>query len=320
MGNIALIVCLEENTKPAGKGLMSYIKNKPGSLIRKIRIEKAENWFKQLLFDEHSLTYLINLPYDLSELKQFNKKRIERVRGKISEACLKKGIDCCILPASLTGIFETNDFFITAFGGRLLMRSILIDLINMVCAKKGVKLNELDVSVISGSNYCELIRVISKLSVLVKYLTVVADSKETIENGVNDILEETGLAVGITSDLKNALRNSQLVINLSRQNLKDYGNIKPKKVIINYPEDCVEGLRQDFTINGVAVCLPGRITEKIRYEVYAFYPVEEIAEILICQKINCLNSRNGGNLTGDDVYDSINYEFQKEGYKLTGYR
>ncbi len=319
MGNIALVICSKEGRKPATKGFISFIKYKIGSFIRNIKREKAENWLEQMQF-EGSLTFLINLPYDMGELKQFNKKRIERIRRKISKVCVDRGINCCILPESLTGIFEINDIFISAFGGRLLYKSILIDLINMICRQKGVALSELDVSVISGSDYGELIRIIKRLSDFVKYLTVVADSKESIEDEMNDIFEETGLAVGITGDLKNALSNSRLIINLSKQNLKNNDYIKSKKIIINYSGDCVKGSRQDSVINGVEVKLPELYSERIKKEVYSFFSAVEIAEILICQKVNCFNVKNGENVMSTALYENINYEFLEGGYKLTGYR
>ncbi len=319
MGDFALIICYKETEKLDKIGFIRFLKYKLRLVIENIKKQNAERWFERVEFTEHTSIYLINLPFHIDELKQFTKKRIEKIQGKILKVCRAKGIKNCILPAVLTGLFENRDFFITSCGGQMLFKSILIDIINKVYSEKSVSISELDVAVIAGENELELLYMINMLSGIVKYLTVVTGNKEAIESEINNILEETGLAMGITSDVKNTLRNSQLVICLRKINIKSDEYSKMRKTIINYSGDSIEGFKGDLVINGITVGLPQQLLGKIKKEVYSFFSNAEIAEIFICKNGVDLVGQNRGQYNNNNIMSYIYFEFGKGGYKITGF-
>ncbi len=325
MGELALAICLKEggNINNEGKRLNNIAANALKFISGKVKKMKIENWFSWVEATGNSGFYLIKLPYEISELRSLNKNRIKGLSCKISQVCSKKNIDVCILPGLLEDIFECDGIFKNSFKGRLLYKSILINIIKRIYREESDVINDLDVVVIHGNDNDELLHVINILSGFVRYITLVTGCKEAVENEVSNIFENTGLAVGITSDNKNTLKNSHLVVNLGSLSIdfNTYSGSASTKVVINYGETYVKNPISGNVslIEGAIIKLPEKVLRKLEKEIFLFFNETEIAEILISSKAGAINSFCKGNLGDLSLNELMALEFDSGGYEISGF-
>jgi hypothetical protein len=320
MGNIAVVICSGEETEHAEtKGFMSRIRYAFKLICSKFKPVKVESWFEFLKINEEYGVYLLKLPYETEEFKRLSKKKINSLSSKIAEYCSQKGILSCFLPEILKDCFETGGVFKSLIDKQLLYKSVLIDIIKEIYYESNVVLSHLDVAIIHGSDNNELFRIINLLSGYFNYLTVSTDNKESIEDGLNNIYEEAGLAVGISSDYKNTVKSSQLIIHLGNSNFDFSDCLSSDKVVINYSGEVVNNIAGNCKlINGIFIHPPEEIVQNIKEEVFEFFSKSDIAMILINYRAGFVDTLPCAlNETG--LKECLETEFKKGGYKIAGF-
>jgi len=315
MSNIALVISNKEiSSKLASSRFAREIFK---SILYFSRKKELNASIREINLYENLKLYIINLPFSLMELEFINKNRIE---GFIKNECTKHEIKSLIIPPEIYNACMFDWCAASPYSGKYLFKGLLINMLDDIYFKRGIKLGELDIVVIKGENDDELYSVIRQLSPLVKYLTILTDNKDGIQREIDGIFEEYGLSVGISEDFSLAARSSDLIINL-RNNFIGIKNmrINPRAVIINYSgKDAARFFDKGTLINGIEIGLPKKDFSWVDASVQKFFNATQIAEIVLSHKTGLEDMA----LTGIIDYSSaekISREFADCGFRISSY-
>ncbi len=310
MGNFAL-VSYDVDDRPQ----KNFINKLSHLLSRKNKKIKQQ----QLKFSDLDLNcYLIQLPYSLTDIKEFSDRKSRKLEEQLIQVCSEANIQEIIYPGNLMrlGIFNITSIYT----GKYIYESLLLRILNEIFTLRGIKLSNLDIAFIHGDNYQELYSLVWFLSPFIKYLTIVTEDKDIIMNELEKLCEDTGLSVRLTNDLKNGLADCDVVINLL--NLTDFNNatrIKTKAIVINYNgSDIGKLFEKNEMINGIEIKIPDKIKSIIPEHVQKLYTSAELSEIVLIHK-----EEHGGFLTSGsyklEALISLDREFERLGFKINGF-
>ncbi|HHW30325.1 MAG TPA: hypothetical protein GXX20_01420 [Clostridiaceae bacterium] len=271
------------------------------------------------LFDDENINILsVLLPFEIKDLE----KKAETIKNKISGICSTNKIDKCIIPiGSAEKFIDEGNYLFQAFSGKILFKSLLVLIIEEICRRKEMMINEADISIVHGNNAGELITFTRILSPYIRYLTLVTGFSNEIEDEIDKLYAESGLAISITSDINRGIKNKDIVINLGSMERKNLDSkINQNAWIINYgSQDINKSNSKNIIINGIKINLTENIkrkTEDIK-NMNLLYESSHIAEALIYYK---LQKYEAGLSFQDDneLYDNMAREFIRMGFKIEG--
>lgn len=320
MGDIALVICSGKNVgRNRKKGFMNSFKFVLEWIFNKFKPVKVEEWFERLEITEEYGLYLLKLPYETEEFKKLSRNRINSFSGRIAQFCSQKGIISCILPEVLKDCFETGGVFKTLIEKQSVFRSVPVNIIKEVYGESDVILSRLDIALTHGSDNDELFRVINLLAGYFNYLTVLTDDKESLEDGLNNIYETTGLSVGVSGDYKSILKSSHLIIHLGKSDFDFKDCLSQDKVIINYSADDTNKCVADcILIDGILIYPPEKIVKNVKEEIFEFFSKNDIAMILINYRARLVDTLPCV-LNEIGLTERLASEFNKGGYKIVGF-
>lgn len=281
MVNIAIVICTrKESRKYLYNRLIRSIYN--GTFLRSKKKEIIEA-IKVIELYENFTLHLIGLPFSIKDLEMLNKHKIER---HISEICMDRNIDNCIIPSDVYNSSEMIKHTENPYSGRFLFKSLLTKILEEIYSNRGIRIGELDILIIKGEDDTELYSIIRQISPLVKYLNIYSDNKDVYQNQIDDIFGDFGLSIGITEELNSSAKNADIIINLrsSFDNIKKIRS-KPNSVIINYGlKEASKFFENGNLINGIEVGLPKKTFGWIDENIRSYFTDTQIAEIILCHK------------------------------------
>lgn len=285
-------------------------------IVKKTNISKEIQEIK--LFDDEDVNIIsILLPFTIKDLE----RKAEAIKNKISEICSANKIDKCIIPAGISEKLIGDGGLFQVFSGETLFKSLLLLIIEEICKRKELMVNEADISVVQGNCAEELITFARILSPHIKYLTLITEFSNEIENEIDNLYAESGLSVSITSDISGGIRDKDIVINLGNMDKSALeSRINQKAWIINYGNnDINKSSSRNIIINGVKINFPENIKKRIEdvKNVELFYESSQIAEACIYYKL--LKSTAGLSFHDHNkLYEDVAREFTKNGFKISG--
>lgn len=282
--------------------------------IKKRKCEIGPN--KIELYNNVSV-HVVKLPYSVDELAGINRNKIGRI---ISEVLTKNGVKDCVLPQNLKELHDIGGCINNKFSGRFLYKLLLLDILKEIYCSKGIEMSGLDISIIGGSNRKELYSLVRLLSPMVKYVTVIASDKKAVEDEMGRVYIDFGLSIGVTTNYKYSLKNTDLIINLADSNEYMFNSrVNPKALILNYGVLNVSRiLSGNALINGIEVRLPERILSILGHEVCMLFDISKLAEIILAYRVNSPDG-SGLQLFDSKLMKKVSEEFRKDGYAISGF-
>lgn len=337
MKNIALIYFTGDSDKGANEGRNNIlfhgdITNVLGKIIiffkrifllsifRKLKraFKSSPVIEKKIEVDSNLVIYSIKLPFKLRELNKSSKIVRNMAEKLILKMCIEKSIDRCLIPADLDLSLKNCEK--SGFTGDILYKVLVEYILKDICEKQGSSIREVDIAVIQGEDDVLPYIVITLLSPIVKFITLVTNYKGMMEKKLEKVCDETGLSVRITNDVESVLENCDLVIN--------YGDVKSSSIkktvnsnaiVINYGkfENTLLGTKNTI-IKGIDIGLGKKYLEGFEKDIYSFYSPIEIAEIILTSKLH-KSINNLCDLVDYISVDSFKNNFVEEGFFVKGY-
>ncbi len=311
MGNCALVSYRPETIEQAGKkGFLRRLADR----FNAGKGKKKRGPALDILFEADDFRlYIIELPYNRSEFGKTGIKGINRLNAEIEEICRVHNIMNCYAAYSedlVPGFCRKNEF-----NGELLYRCLFMDIMGMVCSRRGTGIGDMDIAVVAGNDMQELKVFLEMLAPTARYLSLLTDSREKVEEIVDGLYEEYGLCIGVSEDPGTGLSDADVIVNLG--NLKgrvSKAGFRKNVIFINYGVmDNLVVPSSGRLIQGIVAGLPGKISARIEPMGFG---ANEFAEILLLNKINRTDAA-GADI---ELFKAISGEFRRCGMVIRNLR
>lgn len=163
-----------------------------------------------------------------------------------------------------------------------IMKANLPEILDYLCSRKKAKPGDLNVIVLPGGNMEELFELVKYIAPSLRYVTAVIDDRESTQSLADDIYNEFGLPVGLSSDIKNSIKKADVVISLKSREAFDkiYRTGRRSAVIDLTGNVVVDKIEGGTAIRGVEVLLPQELETAIPALALKTYGRSAIAEII----------------------------------------
>lgn len=249
----------------------------------KLITSKPEDWIEVVELYEGTSAFILQLPFTLSCLHTISKHNQNKIIKTIEETKISKRIDSIVLSKGLRDISWLNQYDKCAMDGSGLYRSQTLKILEQVYSNKGIRIRDLDITIVHGDKDQHLLEIIKLLSDYAKFITIASDTKEKIEESLNSVYSETGLAIGVTKDYKRAMKNADIIINLGNLHVLIANScINRKALIINYGNINLERVFVENTIiNGMEISFPEKIKYALSDEIIRSFGEMKLAEVIL---------------------------------------
>ncbi|MCX7841908.1 MAG: hypothetical protein N2489_02390 [Clostridia bacterium] len=303
MGNFSLIVYKKESARPS---LLSKV-------LESFKKERFEDYTQEISLSENCKGFLVTLPYGYEKLHELRKGEILRFKNYMDSLVRDKSLENVILTEKLEHLDWLKDFKGQKYNGQTLYQALLVYILIEIFSGRGIKIGGLDIAVVHGQNNRVLFEIVGMLASDIKYLTVISDRKQELEEEMERIYSDTGLSVGITEDCRSGLKNADVIINLG--NLGGMGinsRINPKALIINFCQvDSDKAFAENTIINSVEIKFPKSGAGETKEIAGEFFGSLQLAEIILMHKIS--------GEAQNSVLKKLAHEFRKDGYAISGF-
>jgi hypothetical protein len=319
MTKFALLTIKDQ--EESSKSSMNFLKRLLQQAYRTIKRPRLYRYIKEIDFDADTGFNLISLSLQYS-IRDFENKG-EKLFKAITSFLESHKIDICVVPSDLSNYIPKDQDIFYCFSGEIVFKSLLVLIIKEICNRNYININDMDIAIVQGDKREELLIFARILSSYIRYLTLITNEDCCIEDEISNIYAESGLSIGVTSDIKGGIKNKNFIINLG--NLKSYHLDLKYDVntwIINYgDEEINKSICKNTIINGVEVSLPKNINSKIVgiENINKSYSKLQIIEAYLYLKLNKGNTP-WFNVDSINIYESIAEEFKKEGFKIIGFK
>jgi hypothetical protein len=238
----------------------------------------------------------------------------------ISEILTDNNIKDCILPENVPDKLQAIGCINRKYSGHYLYMSLVLHMINEMISGNKKELKDLEIAIVNGNDENKLFAIIQLLLQKIKYLTLIVEKEELLEKNINEICSETGLSIRLTSDMKTALKDIDLIINLNNSyELKHTSKLKSNTIILNFGA-AITSLAsvENVIINKIDIGLPSMLKSKLNTNLLMDFNSLELSEIVLSHKYG----------VEDKILEShYNYEsmqilakrFKEDGYKIEGF-
>lgn len=240
----------------------------------------------------------------------------------LTQVCSSRGIGYCRLPPFIQ-VPEVPLFLSPWYNlAKLLLKPLLVRILGDLCAKKGIRLGDLDIVLLCNRESDALVSVIRCLEPHLRYITIAAGDKDSVEKKLEGIFTETGLSVSVVGDVRNAIKHADLLIVVDTMELAF--RVHSKALVVNLGDEQAGKLfTENMMINGVELDLPKAWQLKIRSGIYKYYSRRELAEIAAGALLlpGGGESRDYGNFAFDDERSLWAARLLNEcGFRVSGFR
>lgn len=323
MRKIALITCCTRDEKSVDdRGFIKRIYEKLKGFFVSLNREKLfKDSIEKLEPSDEVEINIITLPYTLQELQTLSKRRLKQINKFLAGVGSKTGSELLILPESIARIQSFDHCIINPFKGDYLYKCLLIQIINEIFYRRDIKTWEIDIAIIQGTHRKSLYNLIELLSPMVRFLTIISEEKEEIEEEANEAFLDSGLAIAITSDWKGVLKQADLIINLDEE--KGYikkAKTKEEALLINLGRlEAVDIICESIVVDGVDIDIPAGLKRIFDKSLFSYFQYVEIAEMLILYSVGTGTEANRNSFPEPHTVKQIIKEFKKWNFSIRGF-
>lgn len=315
MGNFSLILCCEENVELRSNG--SFCKAFLSVIKKAFRNKKLECRLDVADLYEDTKAVLITLPYRPEALAGLSSFKASKILKQINNIKKRYNVASVIVPDKLSKVKWLEDCGCSAFDGKRLYKALVVGILDGISSKRNIKTGDLNIAVICGGSVEEPVSMAKLLSPHVKYLAVVTDGKEEIEEELDGIFRETGLSISVTKDYRSGLKDADVVINFGESREFVFNSkINTKAVIVNYGKlDLGRIFCENIIINGIEVRIPDDVSFALPKNIREYFTSAQLAEILIGHRLQekLVDCRRP-----ERVMEDMARQFAKDGYEIIG--
>lgn len=317
MSNFALVTCTKDHKKDSSdKNVFARFSKKiKGLFVRR----SPQSIGRSVEFSDGSNCLLIKLPYSLDKISKFSEGKLNKIDRLISTLCSENSIGSCILSRKISEIHKFESCTKHSYTGSYLFRALLINILEEIYTNEGVRLSDLDITVIQGKSAAELEAVLWLLSSFVKYITVITNDKESIQDLLDGLYDETGLSVGVAGDFVKGLKHADFIINLGCLAKNHFGLRREfRPIFLNYGECDINKIPEEITvIQGIDVSFPKDLSNTSDDETLEFFSRNEIAEVILCHKLNL--EKESLSPFNFRQMQKLSREFSRTGFRIEGF-
>ena len=257
---------------------------------------------------------LIKLPFPASWLSLYNRQYIKRY---IVKACTGRKCCKCYMPAAFGSSEDFGTYAERKNIRTVVFKALLVPVLAEIYTKRGLRLDSLDMVLVSGEDTSELIEMVRQLEPFVRYMSIVSSDKEAVERELADICMESGVSVIIGDNCKSMLRNADLVINLGEIAAISKLRIRPEAVVIHFSSLSGTAAKGEYTfISGVEYTFPAVWYKVFGEDINKNYSKSELTEILMAFKAGLFN----GGTYNETMAAEIQEVFKSNCCRITGFR
>lgn len=316
MADFALLLCAE-NEEVVRERPLSSISNKIRSLFKSKEVQLRVN--KVELYRDLNM-YVINLQDSVTNVMNLKEKRLNDILGAISDILINNNIKECIIPEYVPDRLQTIGCIKKRYSGQYLYMSLLLHMINEMLTSNRKDINELEIAIINGEDKEKLFAIIHLLLPKIKYLTLISKKEDLLEENINEICSDAGLSIRLASDTKSALKDIDLIINLSNSyEFKPSHKLKSSAIILNFDEAITSCASiENVIINRIDIGLPTILKSKVEANLLKSFSSLEVTEIVLSHKYDIENKI----LEADYNYEGMKIlakGFKEGGYKIEGF-
>ena len=265
---------------------------------------------------------MLELPVDLSL-----RKIIEAGKKAVRAGAKIVGLGAMTAVVGDAGITVARNLDIAVTTGNSYTVATALEGTKKAAGLMGIDISKAEVAILGATgsigNVCARI-----LAREVNYLTLIARNEMRLERIAKGIFEETGLAVKVTSNIKESLRKADVIVAVSgaAENLIDPDDLKPGAVVCDVarPRDVsvkVAEKRDDvLVIEGGLVEVPGDVDFNFDFGVPPKTAYACMAETMILALEKRYENFTLGRELSVSQIDEISLLAQKHGFKLSGFR
>lgn len=266
---------------------------------------------RNLLLEDVELISL-SLPYTLKEIIELDEKKQNKIKSVIENTVSDNASKYVMIPQALSSV-QCFSEFLSKSPGEKLRKALIPDLLDLIYKKRGVKLGEMEVVIISGGSFEDLSYVLKEMSSALRYLTVISNEPESIKDILDEVYEETGLSVGVAVSCESLIKRADLIINLGSLDGNAINARNNKALILNFGLYFCEGRSfiGNLVVNGIEIRLPEEIENKVSKEAILLHDNYSLADAVISLAV----------LEDDgtkDLLQKMAHYFRKEGYTIKG--
>lgn len=263
---------------------------------------------------ENVKAWVIKLPFSPRMIFHLN---IDFISEYLERICSENNILHCIVPEPLRREIKSDGVFKEYhIPEKILFKSLLIQVLEEIYPKAGIRIENLDLVIVHGSDNEELHTIIRLLEPYLKYVTILSPDKDGIESRLKEISDDSGLSYSISSDYRNRLKHADLIINLGKPFEILRCRLSRKSLLVNLydtQDTCING--ENTVINGVTFDIEGIDAKNLFYEVQGYYSKNEVYRTIFAHRLDLA------------IHNKFNYEtalyvreeFINSGCRLTGF-
>ncbi|MDQ2087703.1 hypothetical protein RBH29_14835 [Herbivorax sp. ANBcel31] len=317
MANLGLVIFCD---KKEGTTKLKFLKR----IILKIKDFFSKEFvcfpIKKVKVNKDLNIYFIKLKYTLDEISEFKHFKIKKFKKNIQKHLTENFLDKCIFPAFAPENLEFDSCIKNPFSGYFIYTALLVSILEIIASKKGVSVKEFDIGIIQGDNHKLFYSYIKILSPLVKFITIITNKKEYVQEKIEEVYDETGLSIRVTDDIESGLDNIDIVINLGDVGkFKKDKKIKSKAIVINYGNAKSDGTMFDnIIIDGISIQFDNSLETILNQNAIRCFTKIELASMIFCHKKSICANINKNNVD-NKIIDDIFSHFIKSGCKITGF-
>ncbi len=270
-------------------------------LFHRFKWKKFKNGIHVFKIEVDTNILLIKLPFQLAMLSILNRKYLERYISRVYSAA---GCKKCFVPSDARKLGGFEQYSTDANSRSVVFKALLLPILNEIYLKSGLRLDNLDMAFVNGENSAELLTMVKQLEPYVKYITVASSEKEAVEDVLSDICADSGICIFVGSDIKNILRNAELIINLGKAAEISRYRIRPSSLVVNYSCESNTVLKGEYTaIMGVEYTFQRGMYDMLGEDIQRSFSREELTEILMAFKTGLLYGGSYNDATATLILD-----------------
>jgi len=242
--------------------------------------------------------YLIQLIYKNEEILKFKKNKIQKIQYFIHKLCQQNNLAIYMIESDILNKINMQEKIKKDYDSTLYISSVM-EIIKRCCLNKNITYADLNATVVAGNNINQLIALLELISQQIKFITVVTEHGQYIASQLENRFGDRGLSIAISVNVNEAIKNSDVLINLGAIEDLDVESIMPQGcVIVNFGILNNAHSHKDIKIvNEINVRLSRYVLSKLGTEILDKFTETQIAEMLLIHKLGLESELSDEKLT-----------------------
>jgi len=182
----------------------------------------------------------IQFPFLIKDKDKMSRARFERAIIRITKVLHQKGIteiffDKGTIQLDLEEAFLRIEKSLRILDGIDFYGVYIVEILNYVCKKMGIKLQNLPVTLILDDADDFFRNILKDLCTKVRFLSIISDDSENFIPVANEIYSEIGLVIRLDTNMKSKKGDYGIIINFSKnKNFVNANKLSRKYIILNF--------------------------------------------------------------------------------------